>query len=625
MLLKEKTMLEAGREIRMEKSAGGLDASLRGAFAFGEVIEIRAILPRRLGIAAVVMRIAPDGGEARDLPFAFSERRGADDVYTLTLSTEELCTHEDNGLFFYEYLFLRGFDTLFSDSINNFDFELSKASANRFRLLVYSADFETPSWFWGKTMYHVFPDRFCRGEGEVRLHNGSLDPDWENGTPQYAQKAGDALSNDVFFGGNLWGVVQKLDYLASLGVGVLYLSPIFEAASNHRYDTSDYESVDSLLGGREAFDRLIEEAHARGMKVVLDGVFNHTGDDSRYFNRRENYPDVGAYQSKSSPFAKWYRFSEFPQKYEAWWGIEIMPRLNHQNAECRRYFTGEGGICEHWLLAGADGWRLDVADELPDVFLDELHDTVKSVTAGEGLIIGEVWENAVDKIAYGSRRRYFRGGQLDSVMNYPFRNAVLAFLLERDAKTFYNILTELWATYPRTVAHSLMNLLGTHDTERILTVLGDRGEGDGLQNPQLAVKRLSKADRERAKQLLKIASILQFTVYGVPSVYYGDEAGLEGYHDPFCRMPFPWGREDGELLEHYRWLGRLRRERTCLAKGNFRFLLCTEQAFAFERLDAESGDRITVAANMGDAPLHFHPTGSRKTVTVEPMSAVVVE
>ena len=625
MLVKEKSILEADQQIRIEKSVCGRDASLRGAFAFGEEIEIRTTVPRRLGIAAVVMRIAPDGGVPRDLSFAFSDRCGDDDLYTLTLSTKALCAHEDSGLFFYEYLFLRGFDTLFSDSVNNCDFTLTDHSANRFRLLVHSADFKTPSWFHGGTMYHVFPDRFCKGAGVVSLHGGRIDPDWENGIPQYALHAGDELSNDVFFGGNLWGVVEKLDYLVSLGVTVLYLSPIFEAASNHRYDTSDYEKIDSLLGGKEAFDKLIAEAHARGMKVILDGVFNHTGDDSRYFNRRGNYPDVGAYQSLQSPYAKWYNFSSFPKKYEAWWGIEIMPRLNHKNDDCRRYFTGMDGIAAKWLRAGADGWRLDVADELPDVFLDELHDTVKDVTEGEGLIIGEVWENAVDKIAYGARRRYFRGGQLDSVMNYPFRNAVLALLLHRDAETFYNVLTELWATYPRTVAHSLMNLLGTHDTARILTVLGDNGAGDELENPALAVLRLSGEEREHAKRLLKIASTLQFTVYGVPSVYYGDEAGLEGYHDPFCRMPFPWGREDSELLAHYRKLGRLRRAHKCLADGDFKFLCHTEHAFAFERFDVASGDRLTVAANVGNAPFHFHPIGSREVVTVAPMSAVVIE
>ncbi|MBR7098773.1 MAG: glycoside hydrolase family 13 protein, partial [Clostridia bacterium] len=476
-------------------------------------------------------------------------------------------------------------------------------SAQKFRLLIYRADFAPPAWFAGGVMYHVFPDRFCRGEGKVALRPGAvLDENWDGGIPQYAQKAGDKLENNVFFGGNLWGVTEKLDYLKSLGVTVLYLSPIFEAASNHRYDTADYEHVDAFLGGEAAFDTLIRSAHAKGMRVILDGVFNHTGDDSRYFNRRGNYPSVGAYQSPDSPYADWFSFSRFPDKYEAWWGIEIMPRLQQANDTCRSYFTGEDGIIAKWLRRGADGWRLDVADELPDVFLDELREVAKRESRGQALLIGEVWEDAVDKIAYGKRRRYFRGEQLDSVMNYPFRNAVLAFLLECDAEQFYEILTEIYGSYPPAVSHALMNLLGTHDTERILTVLGDGGEGEGLENPELAVKRLRVEQKRRALALLKIASVLQFTVYGVPSVYYGDEAGLEGYHDPFCRMPFPWGRENTDLQAHYRALGALRAEHRALRDGDFRFLAHTEHAFAYLREAPEGDDRVLVAANMGDRP-----------------------
>ncbi len=621
MLIKFHSLLEKNHSIQIEKFADGKKLSHLGAFPRGTGLTFRVTLPRRLGVSAVVLRLAPDGEDCRDLPLTFLSQEAGNDIYTLSLSTDALCQGQPDGLFFYEFLFLRGFDTLFTDSINNVDFRLSSHAANRFRLLVYAADFATPSWFHGGIMYHIFLDRFCRGEGSVRLRAGSeLNEDWENGIPQFAKKAGDPLSNNVFFGGNLWGVAEKLDYLASLGVTVLYLSPLFEAASNHRYDTADYEKIDSLLGGREAFDNLINEAHQRGMKVILDGVFNHTGDDSRYFNRRGTYEGQGAYQSRKSPYASWFTFTDFPRKYEAWWGIEIMPRLNQPNPECRNYFTGKDGIAAKWLRAGIDGWRLDVADELPDAFLDELFTTVKAESKGEAIIIGEVWENAVDKISYGSRRRYFRGGQLDSVMNYPFRNAVMDLLIRNDAESFVNILTELYGSYPLTVSHSLMNLLGTHDTERILTVLGDSTLGEGKENPLLAVSRLAPSARKRAVELLKIASILQFTVYGVPSVYYGDEAGLEGYHDPFCRLPFPWGREDRELLAHYRTLGAMRRAHKALKEGDFRFLSHTSTAFLFERHDRESGDRLFVAVNMGETPCEFElPRIGKNALTGEPV------
>lgn len=598
MLLKLHGELEAGAKVTIEKWIGERDVSRLGAFPFGAELTFRITLPRLMGASAVVLRIGADGEGASDRPLTFCGLEEDRDVYALTLDTATLCRTEDGGLFFYEFLFLRGWDTLFTDSINNVDFALSASNANRFTMLIHRADFHTPAWFRGGTMYHVFLDRFCRGEGEYPLRPGaSLDGDWEHGIPQFAPKNGDPLKNNVYFGGNLQGVCNKLDYLRGLGVTVLYLSPIFEADTNHRYDTADYECIDPLLGTHEDFAHLTEEAHARGMRVILDGVFNHTGDDSKYFNRRGNYGTVGAYQSTESPYSGWYTFGSFPDKYECWWGIEILPRLNQKNPDCRRYFTGKEGIVRRWLLAGADGWRLDVADELPDAFLDEMRATVKETTGGEGLIIGEVWENAATKIAYGKRRRYFGGRQLDSVMNYPFRSAVLAFLTEGDASFFYNSMTEIYASYPKEVSDSLMNLLGSHDTERILTVLGgDSVKAEELSNAQLAVERLSASERKKGISLLKMASTLQYTVFGVPSLYYGDEAGLEGYHDPFCRMPYPWGREDEELLAHYRHLGKMRMEHQALRDGDFRFLMSNSKGFAYERRSED--DVLVVAANM---------------------------
>lgn len=634
MLARLHTAVEAGKEIKIEKRQRGRDVSALGAFAKGETVTFFVTVPRRYGISAVVLRIAPDGKDAKDMPFSFCETRDGNDRYALSLDTGALCEDTEDGLFFYELLFLRGFDTLFTDSVNNVDFELCERSAERFRLLVYEKDYKTPEWFRGGVMYHVFADRFFRGNGECQLRDGGiLDEDWGNGIPQYAEVAGAPLKNNVFFGGNLWGVIEKLDYLKSLGVTVIYLSPIFDAVSNHRYDTADYERVEGLLGGDVAFDALIDAAHRNGMRVILDGVFNHTGDDSKYFNRRGNFDTVGAYQSPQSPYFDWFSFKSYPDDYEAWWGIEIMPRLRQGNPTCRTYFTGEDGIAAKWLRRGADGWRLDVADELPDVFLDELR-TVAKHEKHDALLIGEVWENAVDKIAYGSRRRYFRGGQLDSVMNYPFRNAVLALILYRDAETFYHVLCELWGTYPPFVSNSLMNLLGTHDTERILTLLGDDGEGELLENPALAVKKLTPVQRKTAIRRLKLAATLQFTVYGVPSVYYGDEAGVEGYHDPFCRRPYPWGREDRALLAHYRRLGALRARHPIFRDGDFAFLEHHGGRVAYERRGAD-GSRVVVAANMEETDWTLDLSGDwrdalsgkrvSRPLTVAPETAVVLE
>jgi glycosidase len=519
-----------------------------------------------------------------------------------------MCDNSDSGLFYYYFLFVRGQETLFTDSINNVDFTLTEREGRAFRLLIHTADYHTPAWVCGGTMYHIFVDRFFRGEGYAPLRAGAtLESDWENGIPQFAPYPGAPLANDRFFGGNLFGIIEKLDYLKSLGVTVLYLSPIFEAASNHKYDTGDYEKVDAAFGGEEAFAALIARAKDYGIRIILDGVFNHTGDDSRYFNRYGHYDDLGAYQSLASPFASWYSFKNFPNEYECWWGIPILPRINSHLPEVRAYLAGPGGIAAARVRQGVAGWRLDVADELSDDFLDELRKSLLAASDEQPLIIGEVWENAVDKIAYGQRRRYFSGKQLDSVMNYPLRNGILAFVRDGDASPLYNVLTELYSSYPRCVCHALMNLLGTHDTERILTVLGDPCVGDDRSNAELAIARLTPEQRQGAIEKLKIAFTLLFTVFGIPSVFYGDEAGLEGHRDPFCRRPFPWGREETTLLQTVRFLGKLRAEHRCLADGDFHIRYHDNHAIAYERRSGKN--RLLIAVNMGSAPLSLPVTG----------------
>ena len=626
MLPKFHSITDAGLLPRIEKRVGEEDASHLGAFSFGTRIALTVHVPRALGSRAVVLRLFPDDvpvGRAADvvtntdvpglsdtvppcgyldLPLQFTDSAGGTDVYALTLDTAALCGRHGYGLFYYELLFLRGFDTLFTSSVNNVDFTLESSEGTRFRLLVHEADFRTPAWFCGGTMYHIFVDRFCRGAGPVTLREGAeLDENWESGIPQYNAYPGAPLANNRFFGGNLWGIIEKLDMLRALGVTVLYLSPIFEAASNHKYDTGDYETVDAFFGGEAAFDRLIAEARARGMRIILDGVFNHTGDDSRYFNRYGRYDTVGAYQSPASPFADWYSFREFPDTYECWWDIPILPRLNGTTAACREYFTAADGIAASRVRRGISGWRLDVADELSDEFLDQLRKSIHAASDEQPLLIGEVWENAADKIAYGKRRRYFSGRQLDSVMNYPLRNGIIAMVRDGDATQLYHTLTELYSSYPRAVCDCLMNLLGTHDTERIITVLGDPCVGDDRTNAQLSTARLTPAQYALAVRRVKMAMTLLFTVFGVPSVFYGDEAGLQGHHDPFCRMPYPWGREDTEILQTVRALAALRREHACFADGDFRIVAHTPTAIAYER--RRDDDRLLVIANADDAPL----------------------
>ncbi len=579
------------------KTVHGKDASLRGAFSVDEIIDFTVCVPRKLGASAVVLRICKDGEQDRDLPLLFAKTTEGIDEYTLSLSCQELCEGEERGLFFYEFLFLRGFDTLFTSTKNQVDFTLEPYSAQRFALSVYCADYTVPSWFSGRIMYHVFVDRFCRGEGSVSERDDVIiNEDWENGIPQYPEKNGDALANNMFFGGNLWGIAEKIDYLKSLGVGILYLSPIFRAYSNHKYDTGDYLEIDGMFGGKAAFEHLLQCAKDADIRIILDGVFNHTGNNSRYFDRFGEYGSDGAYGNPDSPYRDWYCWSPDSSKYETWWGIEILPKLNSQCKECRDFLAGRGGVAEHYIHMGIDGWRLDVADELSNDFLFELRDTVKNASDGEGVIIGEVWENAALKEAYGHRRQYFAGKQLDSVMNYPLRNGILSFLLDGDAVFLADILKEIYATYPRCVCDALMNLLGTHDTERILTVLGEGNDRDYEEsNEILSTKRLSEPQYRRGISLLKMAATIQYTVYGVPSVFYGDEAGLEGYHDPFCRRPYPWGREDKELLNFYQRLGEIRTSHSVFEAGEFSVDMAEGGFLAYTRWNKQ--EKITVLVN----------------------------
>ena len=594
----------------IEKRIGAKDVSALGAFSVHDTLTLTVRAPRALGAAGVVLRIAPDGGAAQDLPLAFTDTEKGVDVYRLKLPMAELTREKHGGLFYYEYLFLRGRDTLFTTTRDNVTFTLSPHSAGKFRLLVTGEMLETPTWFRGRTMYHVFVDRFAPGKGE-HCPDAVYHAQWNEEIEQFGAYPGAPVANNEFFGGTLWGIIDRLDHLTSLGVGVLYLSPVFKAASNHKYDTGDYEQVDPQFGGDEALQALLDACKERDIAVILDGVFNHTGSDSRYFNKEGHYASLGAYQSPESPYHNWFYFKKFPDSYECWWNIKILPKLNLSNPEVHRYFVGEKGIIEKYTKMGVAGWRLDVADELPDPFLDELHERVRANTEGQGVIIGEVWENAADKIAYDKRRRYFRGGQLDGVMNYPVRRGVISFVRDGNATALAAALREIWGSYPTCVSHTLMNLLSTHDTERILTVLGGEIDDGSRSNAELRELRMTPAQRKLAITRLKMAAALQFTVFGVPSIFYGDEAGLEGYHDPFCRRPYPWGRENKELLAFYRKLGRIRRENPVLAQGDFAIIKEAESAIAYER-KGETGHLI-VAANRGEKPFSLTlPKGAKE-------------
>ncbi len=461
------------------------------------------------------------------------------------------------------------------------------------RQTVYEREFCAPEGIAGGIWYQIFPDRFCKGEMQpprpakgARIYHDS----WEE-RPLFTQDRPDFKGND-FFGGNLNGIKEKLPYLKELGVDLIYLNPIFESGENHRYSTADYEQIDPLLGTNEDFEALCRAAKAQGIRIVLDGVFSHTGANSKYFNKEGLYEEVGAYQSPDSPYYHWYDFKNFPEDYESWWGFSALPCVNELAPDFLNYITGEQGIARQWMERGAYGWRLDVADELPDGFLEAFRQRVKQ-TDPQSIIIGEVWENAVEKVSYGARRKFLLGNQCDTVMNYPWLNAIVALLKSGDTKVFCEEILDLLESYPPAALACLMNILSTHDTPRILNRLG----ADFIPPRSLqADNYLSREQRERGTALLKKAAVLQFTLPGIPCIFYGDELGMEGYGDPYCRGTYPWGKGDQTLLKFYQELAAVRVANRAAFAGD-----CTI-AEQDGLLILERGKVIRMAMNFSDRP-----------------------
>ena len=476
-----------------------------------------------------------------------------------------------------------------------------------FQLTVYSDTLETPDFIKGGVMYQIFPDRFCNsGTPKENIPEGRvLREDW-GGTPWYKPDFNGHVWNNDYFGGDLKGIKSKLPYLKDLGVTCIYLNPIFESHENHRYNTADYMKVDPLLGTNEDFADLCKTASRYGISVILDGVFSHTGADSVYFNKNGRYPTLGAYQSKDSKYYDWYSFIEYPTVYEAWWGIDTLPNVNENEESYTEFICGEEGVLHYWLGLGAAGFRLDVADELPDQFLNNLRKSVKSF-GKDKVIIGEVWEDASNKESYGVKRRYLLGDQLDSVMNYPFREAILNFVQGgREIDFIYSIMTIL-EHYPKPCIDVLMNFISTHDIERAINRLGGK-YCDDKSKDWMAEHPLTKEQYQKGKNRLKPALALMFFLPGVPCIYYGDEAGMQGYKDPFNRGCYPWGEEDQELISYIRELSSIRKSIPNMKDGKAYFglfddIIKDERVVVFTR-EGESIDYL-IFVNRTDETVTF--------------------
>ena len=467
------------------------------------------------------------------------------------------------------------------------------------QISVIAEEFAVPSALEGAVMYQIFPDRFAKS-GQADLHD-KLQPYWIHSNthdiPVWQPNERGEVTNNDFFGGNFAGMCEKLDYLHDLGVEVLYLNPIFMAWSTHRYDTYDYARIDPMLGTEDDFRHFCNEAHERGMKVILDGVFSHVGDRSPYFQ--------SAISDPNSPYRSWFQFQHYPDRYTSWWGITTLPCVNKMDPAFLDYLIdGPYSIAARWLMAGADGWRLDVVDELPDEFVLRLRRRIRQVKPS-AILIGEVWEDASNKIAYDRRRRYFVDNELDGVMNYPLQKAILRYVRrENDGAEFGQQVMTLAENYPPHVLNACMNLLSTHDTARAINALLDPHDGS---RDDLARRHFSPDQIIWGKELLRTAAFLQFTLPGAPCIYYGDEAGMTGYRDPFNRGFYPWGEEDVNLQAFYRALARLKRENPALKTGRVEFITASNGRVQFLRQSA--GQTAMVFCNASREPWRVQYAG----------------
>jgi len=505
---------------------------------------------------------------------------------------------------------------------------MSTSLGEGFRQTVYASDFETPEWFKGGIMYQIFPDRFGFDgdsfESGIAYHKalGQTPEKHENISEAVKFRAREGEKDyapDDFYGGSLKGIEAKLPYLRSLGVSAVYLNPIVEARSNHRYDTSDYMKVDPILGSVEDYVNLCAAAEKHGIRIINDGVFSHTGADSRYFNRFGSYGEGGAYNSTESPYYPWYDFKSFPDDYRCWWGFRDLPEVNELDHDWQREIvSGEDSVLKAWLIRGASGWRLDVADELPDSVLALIRRSAKSVKP-DALIIGEVWEDAVEKISYGLQRSYALGSALDSVMNYPLRKAILDFCDGKSsAYQLRDFLLAQQHNYPRPMYECLMNLLGSHDVERLHTHLALGSDLRALSREEQAELRLTEDEAARGTRLQKLAAAIQYSLPGVPCLYYGDEECLDGASDPFNRAPFKPNKLG--LYDYYCRLGELRSGSRALSFGELELYTPNRSLIVIKRVyDAEAAYCI---ANMSESP--FDASEFCAGTVIEPYWAEII-
>ena len=416
-----------------------------------------------------------------------------------------------------------------------------------------------PNWSKGAIYYQIFPERFRNG-------NKNNDPKYSNNW--YGPYTSSSLGSNGFYGGDLEGVIKSIDYLKDLGIEAIYFNPIFESVSSHKYDTKDYLKIDPHFGDEKIFENMVEALKEKDIKIILDGVFNHSGDE--FFAMQDIFRN-----QKKSKYLDWYYIKKFPvtkspDSYLSWWGYADLPKLNVNNYGVKAYLTT---VIGKWMGYGIDGWRLDAADEVKQTFWEEFfYPLVKGIN-DKAIISGEYWKDSTT---------FFEYPAFDTVMNYLFRDAALGYAKGGSASNFVRNTNSYMKKYPPQVLHSLWNLLDSHDTARVLTELN----GD-----------INK---------LKIAVGIQMTFVGAPVIYYGDEIGLEGAKDPWCRKPFPWDKEfwNMDIYNYYKSLIKLRKQHEALRYGEYEVLKTKLGALIYRRFT--ENDEVIVITNSRKIPVKIN-------------------
>ncbi len=561
-----------------------------GAVPCGEDVRL-SIKAERTGVHRLCLVMYFDD-EKRQMPMYWESFKLGFDVFSVKIKAPKA-----PGLIWYYFKIEKNDGEVLYFGKN--DIAKSESEVRAFQITVYSKEYETPSWFSEGVTYHVFVDRFFRAKASGEI---SSDKDFYvhrnlSDIPQFRPNENGVVENRDIYGGNIEGICEKLPYLNSLGVRTIYLSPIFEAWSNHKYDTADYMKIDAHFGNESSLVKLCKEAEKYGIRIILDGVFNHTGADSVYFNKNGRYSG-GAWNDINSPYRAWYGI-DTDGRYSSWWGIDTLPQVNEENPGYMDFIIRrDDSVISHWMDAGVSGWRLDVADELPDNFIRALKEKVRE-KKHDGIVIGEVWEDASTKEAYGVKKKYFTDGILDGVMNYPLKNAIIDFLCGNiSAREMSGRLSELLGNYPPPSQRCLMNIIGTHDTVRAINALSV-GNGQNMRKEERAEYTLSRTERELGKTRLFQAATLQYMFPGSPCIYYGDEIGMEGFEDPFNRRYFTWDKCGEDILSFYRALGEIKKNELCMHNGAFKILFARDDVISVMR-GKMSEHAVVAVVNRGE-------------------------